>query len=147
MNRLDRSFGFTLIELLVVIVIIGLLAGIGIASFTGSIDKGKQAKAKSDVKELFDAIKRYRTLEGKNVTADASYNLFNMADWQASGLVPNYIEAIPTDPWGHTYYYDGHVDTEVGAYQSSVCSAGSGGTVTSYNVAQNGDDICMYFQN
>ncbi|PJA39801.1 hypothetical protein CO179_04400, partial [candidate division WWE3 bacterium CG_4_9_14_3_um_filter_39_7] len=55
--------GFTLIELLVVIVIIGLLAGIGIASYQGSLENSRVGKAQSDIKELFDAIKRYRVLE------------------------------------------------------------------------------------
>jgi len=138
--------GFTLIELLVVIVIIGLLAGIGIASYQGSLENSRVGKAQSDIKELFGAIKRYRVLEQANVPADASGNIFTTALWDASGLVPEYVESIPLDPWGRGYLYDGHPDTESGAYQSSVCSAGPDGTITSYNVAQNGDDICMYFQ-
>ncbi|PJA38691.1 hypothetical protein CO180_02890, partial [candidate division WWE3 bacterium CG_4_9_14_3_um_filter_41_6] len=56
-NRTSR--GFTLIELLVVIVIIGLLAGIGIASFQGSLVNARTAKRISDLKEINNALKRY----------------------------------------------------------------------------------------
>jgi type IV pilus assembly protein PilA len=49
-RRLKREDGFTLIELLVVLIIIGLLAAIAIATFTGQQDKAHDAEAKSAAK-------------------------------------------------------------------------------------------------
>ncbi|PJA38651.1 hypothetical protein CO180_03020, partial [candidate division WWE3 bacterium CG_4_9_14_3_um_filter_41_6] len=51
--------GFTLIELLVVIVIIGILAGVGIASYNGSLDKSRMAKVIADMKEIAEAGKKW----------------------------------------------------------------------------------------
>ncbi|NCS32348.1 prepilin-type N-terminal cleavage/methylation domain-containing protein [bacterium] len=137
--------GFTLIELLVVIVIIGLLAGIGIASYQGSLERSRIGKAQSDVKELFDAVKRYSVLEGHWPPPN---NISTVAVWEdaATGLVPEYLESVPVDPWGTPYFYDGSPVSEPGQWQTSVCSAGPDQTFSSHNVVPNGDDICKYYE-
>ena len=127
--------GFTLIELLVVIVIIGLLASIGIASFSGSLDRAKEGKVVSDLKEFKDAITRLKIDTGKAPTGktdprvapiptgqprpytDCVYNVEVYLNSDDAGLIsdttnryPNwagpYIENAPVDPWGTNYYHD-----------------------------------------
>jgi type IV pilus assembly protein PilA len=59
LGRLQRESGVTLIELLVVLIIIGLLAAIGIAAFTGQQDKAHDADAKIGVRSAQTAMETY----------------------------------------------------------------------------------------
>lgn len=124
-----KQKGFTLIELLVVIVIIGLLASIGIASFTGSLHKAKEGKVTADLKEFKDAITRLGIDTGKAPTGKTdlygsprpnthcTYDVEIYLNSDDAGLVSNttnwypnwtgpYIEKAPLDPWGINYYHD-----------------------------------------
>ncbi len=51
----ENEGGFTLIELLVVIIIIGILAAIAIPTFLNQREKGYDAAAKSDLKNVATA--------------------------------------------------------------------------------------------
>lgn len=58
MSKLIKHKGFTLIELLVVISIIGILAALGIVSYTGVQKQARDARRQSD-------LKQYQTLLGE----------------------------------------------------------------------------------
>jgi type IV pilus assembly protein PilA len=57
----ESEGGFTLIELLVVIIIIGILAAIAIPVFLNQRQKGYDAQAKSDLKNMATAQETYLT--------------------------------------------------------------------------------------
>ena len=60
----EKDQGFTLIELLVVIIIIGILAAIAIPVFLNQRQKGWDAQAKSDLKNMATAEETYLTDTG-----------------------------------------------------------------------------------
>ena len=57
----ENEGGFTLIELLVVIIIIGILAAIAIPVFLSQRQKGYDAQAKSDARNLATLEETYMT--------------------------------------------------------------------------------------
>jgi type IV pilus assembly protein PilA len=69
----EREGGFTLIELLVVIIIIGILAAIAIPVFLNQRQKGYDAQAKSDVRNLATAEETYLTDFPTGYTASVAY--------------------------------------------------------------------------
>lgn len=79
--------GFTLIELMVVMAIIVILAGIGVASYTNSITRSKEAVLKEDLYRMRDALDQFFADKGK----------------YPSGLdelvQDKYLRAIPVDPF------------------------------------------------
>ena len=55
----DGQRGFTLIELMVVMAVIVILAGIGVALYTNSVTRSKEAVLKEDLFRMRDAIDQY----------------------------------------------------------------------------------------
>jgi type IV pilus assembly protein PilA len=78
----NEEKGFTLIELLVVILIIGILAAIALPAFLGQRQKGQDADAKSNARNLVSHVESYFSQEQTYVGAAGSQEVLT------SGLTP-----------------------------------------------------------
>ena len=93
--------GFTLIELLVVISIIGILVAVGVVSYTRAIELSRDAKRKTDLEQLRQALETYRS---EKSTYPAT------SGWQTA-LSPTYITTVPSGPKGDVYTYTQNTST------------------------------------
>jgi general secretion pathway protein G len=79
--------GFTLIELLIVVTLVIVLAGIGLATYTTSITRAKEATLHEDLFRLRDAIDQY--------SADKGHDPSDLSALVTDG----YLRRIPEDPF------------------------------------------------
>ncbi len=82
---MQKKSGFTLIELLVVIAIIGVLISVLTSSFLTTQKQTRDSRRKADIEQIRQGLETYRSENG-------SYPAL------LSGLSPDYINALPTDP-------------------------------------------------
>ena len=80
------SAGFTLIEVLIVITLIVVLASMGMASYTNSVRRSREAVLKEDLFRMRDAIDQYYADKNKYPQA--------LADL----VTEKYLREIPKDP-------------------------------------------------
>lgn len=100
---LHHKSGFTLIELLVVIVIIAILATLLTVNFIGVRQRGRDAKRKSDLKQIQTALELYRSDNGlypATVVFPTCGNVFFAGS-------TTYMQKIPCDPLGSQATYNG----------------------------------------
>src|SRR6202521_5855905 len=81
-----RAAGFTLIEVLIVVTLIVVLAGIGLATYTTSITRSKEAVLKEDLFRMRDAIDQYYA-DKQRYPADLP-----------SLVTDGYMRQVPKDP-------------------------------------------------
>ena len=67
--------GFTLIELLVVILIIGILAAIALPAFLGQRQKGQDASAKSNARNMVSALESCYAVSSSYASCDSSQDV------------------------------------------------------------------------
>lgn len=102
--------GFSLVELLVVATVMAVLSVVGVVSYTNLNKKSRDSKRNSDMEQLRSALEMFRADNGfypaVNTTGFGTAGELDTGN-AATGLVPTYLPAIPTDPKAPTqdYYY------------------------------------------
>ncbi len=102
-----RRRGFTLIELLVVLVIIGVLGALIVPNVFSSLDDARGTAARTDIKTLVEALKRYKLDNQRYPTAEQGLAAL-VARPTAGTPPPNwkpYLDKLPADPWTRPYQY------------------------------------------
>lgn len=114
LKRKTTQNGFTLIEILVVMVLIGILATLMTGSFLSSQKKSRDAKRKSDLKQIGIALEAYYNDKGEYPTGSGGQLLGcaneTACDWDETFQDENgtiYMVTLPGDPSSNQeYYYD-----------------------------------------
>lgn len=118
-----RARGFTLIELLAVVAIIGILTTIIVVGLGGAKAKSRDARRIADVKNIQLALANYYSDYGMY-----PHNIYGAAGTPPnSGLAPNYLPFVPTDPGASGTCTGDHVTQEsCYAYSAHAFSATNG---------------------
>ncbi|MGE4619076.1 MAG: type II secretion system major pseudopilin GspG [Planctomycetota bacterium] len=97
-----KDEGFTLIELIVVITIIGILATTVVVNVFGRTDQAKVAKVQADFSSIKTAARMFREDHGR--WPDSLEELVDPPTTD-NGLMMEYLDNLPEDPWSKEFYY------------------------------------------
>ena len=96
-----RSWGFTLFEVLLVLVVLGVLAGIAVPMYQGTVEEARSAEAKANLQTIYMAQKVFNIDHGEyypagggaKQTTNAS-DLKDINDNLKVDLSPNYYNLV-----------------------------------------------------
>lgn len=82
MKLRNKQQGFTIVELLIVIIVIGILVGLVITTFTGIQQKGRNTERQTDIKAVHGQLEAYFAQNGKYPTLDD----LNSESWRSTNM-------------------------------------------------------------
>jgi prepilin-type N-terminal cleavage/methylation domain-containing protein len=128
----NREKGFTLIELLIVVAIIGIIAALLIPNFLDALQKAKQKRTVSDVRNTGTAMFSWLTDQASAAAAGAPSTssfptgyLEIMPDDLRTVLVSQYLQEIPElDGWKNPYDFYLNTDDPLARQVMAIHSYG-----------------------
>jgi len=131
----NKTRGFTLIELLVVISIIGILASLALASYSGAQKQARDTERRSDINQYRNGLESYASV---NNGLYPSGTLNPTSFCGETGVLDEFLSVCPDDPLSasevyYSYSSDGSkyilfTDLETAGYWY-VCSTGKNGLI------------------
>jgi len=108
LHRVQRAAqtGFTLVELLLVLVILGILAGIVVPKFAGTVERARIQAANAQLNTFATALDLYEVDNGGYPRGKDGLNALVVKPRDASPTWHQYMDSIPKDPWQHDYIYE-----------------------------------------
>ncbi len=107
MQTRKTQSGFTLIEVMVVVVILGILAAVIVPKIMDKPDEARIVKVKSDIQAIQSTLEVYRL--DNYVYPSTDQGLEALVQKPSANPAPphwkQYLDQLPTDPWGHPYQY------------------------------------------
>lgn len=127
----SKQKGFTIVELLIVIVVIGILAGLVVTTFTGIQQKARNTERETDIKAIHGQVEAYYAQNGRYPTLS---NL-NDSSWRSSNMKGLDPEALK-DPKGSAQTLVGSPAANSYAYAATPanCDNGANGDCTGYTL-------------
>lgn len=98
----QQTKGYTLLELLVVIAVIAIIATVGIVSYSGTQKKARDAKRRSDLRTISNALEQYYAICGSVYPAPATPTTMYTSIVCASPA-QTILATVPRDPNGTAY--------------------------------------------
>jgi general secretion pathway protein G len=91
-SRRPSRHAFSLLELMLVLTIMALLAGVAAVAIGRRGDEAKKDATKSNLRVIHDALDAYKLRN-------------NVYPENLEALVGDYLQAMPRDGWGQTFFY------------------------------------------
>ncbi|MEA3405616.1 MAG: type II secretion system major pseudopilin GspG [Pseudomonadota bacterium] len=134
-KRNGKQSGFTLIELMVVVVILAVLAAFVAPKLMDRPDEARLVKAKQDISAISSALQLYKLDNFVYPTTDQGIEALvtEPTDDPQPKHWKQYLEQMPTDPWGNPYLYlspGEHGDFDLFTYGADGQEGGEGVSAT-----------------
>jgi len=117
----NSNRGFTLIELLIVILIVSILAGVGVASYSTTQKRARDAKRKEDIKAIQVALEQYYLAANQYPSSCYTYIIGSL---QYNG--ETFMSNFPVDPKNSNYTNQGTCNATTYTYKAHLEVPGSG---------------------
>ncbi len=131
MKKRMEQLGFTLIELLVVSTIIAILSAIGLVSFINAGKRARDAKRKSDLETVRQALVLYRSDNGSYPSGGSGGSTGYVSAISTLSAGDYLSDPTPIDPKNNaTYYYSYSSNTVTFSLSTTLEKTGLVYTVT-----------------